>query len=336
MPFTSNALSPDSDMNTVVPVDPKVAYDVREIVTRVVDYQDFLEVQPGFAPNIVVGFGRLQGRPVGIIANQPACWPACWTSTRPTRQRASSASATPSIFRCSRSSMCRASCRACSRSTAASSATAPRCCSPTRRPRFRRSRWSCARPTAAHTSPCARKDLGADRVFAWPTAEIAVMGAEGAAEIVFRREIEAATRPGRAPQGTGRRVSRDIRQSVRRGRAPAGGRHHRAGRDAQAPGAGARISARQARTAPAEEARTDSAMRKGHRDTALAGSGVGGGNCDCRVRGELSSSARQDAAHYGGKSARHGAPAGRADRSHHEEDRCSAGSRFGDGCSCGE
>src|SRR5271169_5107828 len=71
MPFSSR-LKSDSDMNTVLPVDPKVAYDVHEIVKRVVDYQDFLEIQPGFAANIVIGFGRLQGRPVGIVANQPS------------------------------------------------------------------------------------------------------------------------------------------------------------------------------------------------------------------------------------------------------------------------
>ena len=41
------------------------------VIARIVDYQDFLEIQADFAPNIVIGFGRLQGRPVGIIANQP-------------------------------------------------------------------------------------------------------------------------------------------------------------------------------------------------------------------------------------------------------------------------
>src|ERR1039457_2219896 len=64
-------LKPDSDMNKLVPVDAKIAYDVRTVVARVVDNQDFLEIQPGFAANIVIGFGRLQGRPVGIVANQP-------------------------------------------------------------------------------------------------------------------------------------------------------------------------------------------------------------------------------------------------------------------------
>ena len=67
----NSRLKSDSDMNGIVPVDPKIAYDVRAVITRVLDNEDFLEIQPGFAANIVIGFGRLQGRPVGIVANQP-------------------------------------------------------------------------------------------------------------------------------------------------------------------------------------------------------------------------------------------------------------------------
>jgi methylmalonyl-CoA carboxyltransferase large subunit len=63
----------DPEMNGIVPVDNKAAYDVRGVITRVVDYQDFFEIQPGFAPNIVIGFGRLQGRPVGIDCEPAEC-----------------------------------------------------------------------------------------------------------------------------------------------------------------------------------------------------------------------------------------------------------------------
>ena len=56
----------------VVPSDTKKGYDVREVITRVVDFADFLEVQSGYAANIVVGFGRIAGRAIGIIANQPS------------------------------------------------------------------------------------------------------------------------------------------------------------------------------------------------------------------------------------------------------------------------
>ncbi len=54
-----------------MPADSKVAYDARTVITRVLDYQDFFEIQPGFAANVVIGFGRIQGRTVGIVANQP-------------------------------------------------------------------------------------------------------------------------------------------------------------------------------------------------------------------------------------------------------------------------
>ena len=91
--------------------------------------------RPATRMNIVVGFARIAG-PHGRHHRQPArgAWPACSTSTPPTRPRASSASATPSTSRWSPSWTCPASCPACSRSTAASSATARRCSSPTRPP----------------------------------------------------------------------------------------------------------------------------------------------------------------------------------------------------------
>ena len=104
------------------------------------------------------------------------------------------------------------------------------------------------------------KDLGADRVFAWPTAEMAVMGAEGAAEIVFRKEIQEADRQGGEAQGADRALPRGVFQSLRGGRAAAGGRGDRAVADPAAHGAGARISAHQARTAAAQETRADTAV----------------------------------------------------------------------------
>ena len=65
-------LEDDPELNYVVPADPKISYDVREVIKRVVDRQDFFELQPGFAANVVIGFARLQGRSVGVVASQPA------------------------------------------------------------------------------------------------------------------------------------------------------------------------------------------------------------------------------------------------------------------------
>jgi len=61
----------DEDMLRILPDDPSRPYDVREVIYRVVDVGDFLEVHAGFAQNVVVGFARMAGRTVGIVANQP-------------------------------------------------------------------------------------------------------------------------------------------------------------------------------------------------------------------------------------------------------------------------
>ncbi len=62
----------DEELNRIVPVDPNLPYDMKDIIKIVVDRHHFLEVHSHFARNIVVGFARLDGRPVGIVANQPA------------------------------------------------------------------------------------------------------------------------------------------------------------------------------------------------------------------------------------------------------------------------
>ena len=62
----------DLDLDSIIPEDPKKAYDVRDVIGRLVDNSDFLEVQAGFAGNLVVGFARITGRSVGIIANNPS------------------------------------------------------------------------------------------------------------------------------------------------------------------------------------------------------------------------------------------------------------------------
>jgi len=191
MPFTSR-IKADSDMHSVLPVDPKVAYDVREVVKRVVDYQDFLEIQPGFAPNIVIGFGRLQGRPVGIVANQPSVLAGvldinasdksarfvrfCNAFNIPLLTFVDVPGFLPGVEQ-ERGGIIRHGAKLL---FAYSAATVPKITVVLRKAYG-----------GAYIAMCS-KGLGADRVLAWPTAEIAVMGAEGAAEIVFRREIEAA------------------------------------------------------------------------------------------------------------------------------------------------
>jgi propionyl-CoA carboxylase beta chain len=76
-PTTDPADRGDEELQTVVPDLPNRPYDIKAIVRPVLDERYFFEVQADYAPNIVVGFGRLNGRPVGIVANQPAHLAGC-------------------------------------------------------------------------------------------------------------------------------------------------------------------------------------------------------------------------------------------------------------------
>ena len=69
---TDSAERMEARLNEIVPAEPNKPYDVKEVIRLVVDDGDFFEVHEHFAPNIVVGFARLDGRPVGVVANQPA------------------------------------------------------------------------------------------------------------------------------------------------------------------------------------------------------------------------------------------------------------------------
>ncbi|MDZ4797018.1 MAG: carboxyl transferase domain-containing protein [Bryobacteraceae bacterium] len=190
-PYIDGKYDVDSDasLNGIVPVDGKQAYDVREVLSRVIDNADFLEVQAGFAPNIVIGFARVTGRTVGIIANQPAVNAGVLDIN-------ASSKAARFIRFCNAFNIALVTFvdvpgflpgveqeyggiirHGAKLLFAYSAATVPKVTIILRKAYG-----------GAYIAMCA-KDLGADRAFAWPTAEIAVMGAEGAAEIVFRQEI---------------------------------------------------------------------------------------------------------------------------------------------------
>src|SRR5208283_2622470 len=66
-----NNVDPNPELNKIVPVEVKRGYDMRDVICGIVDQRDFLEVQAGYAPNMLVGFARILGRSIGIIANQP-------------------------------------------------------------------------------------------------------------------------------------------------------------------------------------------------------------------------------------------------------------------------
>ena len=182
----------DDSLNRIVPDDSKMPYDMREIVTRIVDRADFLEVQREYAKNLVIGFGRIVGRTVGIIANQPSVLAGaldinasdkgarfirfCNTFNIPLVTLVDVPGFLPGVDQ-EHGGIIRHGAKLL---FAYSAATVPKLTVVVRKAYG-----------GGYIAMCS-KDLGADRVFAWPTAEIAVMGAEGAAEIVFRREIAAA------------------------------------------------------------------------------------------------------------------------------------------------
>ena len=191
MPF-DEALDTVPDLNTIVPDDPKSAYDMRNVIVRTLDRGDFLEVHTTFAQNVVVGFGRVAGRPVGIIASQPSVMAGALdinASDKASRFiRFCNAFNIPLItfvdvpgfmpgVQQEYGGIIRHGAKML---FAYSAATVPKITVIVRKAYG-----------GAYIAMCA-KDLGADRVVAWPTAEVAVMGAEGAAEIVFRKEINEA------------------------------------------------------------------------------------------------------------------------------------------------
>ena len=67
----------EMSLDTLVPADPSKPYDIKELIHKVVDERDFFEIQPDFARNIIVGFGRIGGQTVGIVANQPMVLAGC-------------------------------------------------------------------------------------------------------------------------------------------------------------------------------------------------------------------------------------------------------------------
>jgi methylmalonyl-CoA carboxyltransferase 12S subunit len=185
-------VDPNPELASIVPVEGKQAYDVRRVITSVVDDADFLEIQSGFAPNIIIGFARILGRSVGIVANQPAYLAGALDIN-------ASNKAARFIRFCNAFNIALITfvdvpgflpgvqqeyggiIRHGAKMLFAYSATTVAKITVILRKAY----------GGAYLAMCG-KDLGADRVYAWPTAEVAVMGAEGAAEIVFRNEIDKA------------------------------------------------------------------------------------------------------------------------------------------------
>jgi acetyl-CoA carboxylase carboxyltransferase component len=182
-------------IETIIPGDAKMPYDVRDVICAVVDDSDFFEVQELWAANIVIGFGRISGQSVGFVANQPLVLAGvldCDSSDKAARFiRFCDAFSIPIVtfedmpgylpgVDQEHAGVIRHGAKML---YAYSEATVPKITVILRK--------AYGGGYIAMNS----RHLGADFSFAWPSAEIAVMGPEGAANIIFKKEIEEAADP---------------------------------------------------------------------------------------------------------------------------------------------
>ena len=182
-------------LTTIVPDDSGKAYDVKEVIAELVDNGDFFEVQEGFAKNIVIGFARMNGQVIGIVANQPKVMAGsldvnssdkaarfvrfCDSFNIPLVTLTDVPGYFPGVEQ-EQNGIIRHGAKLL---YAFSEATVPKINVILRK--------AYGGAYIAMNS----KHLGADIVMAWPTAEIAVMGPEGAANIIFKNDIKESSDP---------------------------------------------------------------------------------------------------------------------------------------------
>jgi acetyl-CoA carboxylase carboxyltransferase component len=185
----------DEDLDTFIPEEPNKPYDMREIIRRVVDCNDFFEVMENFASNILIGYARLDGRVVGIVANQPAVLAGvldinasvkaarfvrfCDAFNIPILTFVDVPGFLPGTAQ-EHGGIIRHGAKLL---FAYAEATVPKLTVITRK------------AYGGAYDVMSSKHLRGDINLAWPSAEIAVMGPDGAVNIIFRREISAAANP---------------------------------------------------------------------------------------------------------------------------------------------
>ncbi len=185
-------------LNSIIPENPNQPYDIKEVISEVIDQDSFLEVHKDFAENIVVGFARLAGRSIGVVANQPMHLAGVLdihSSTKAARfVRFCDAfnipllvfEDVPGFLPGTDQEWNAIITNGAKLLYAFSEATVPRITVITRK------------AYGGAYDVMNSKHIGADMNYAWPSAEIAVMGAKGAAEIIFKKEIAEAKDPNAA------------------------------------------------------------------------------------------------------------------------------------------
>ncbi len=182
-------------LDTIVPESASVPYDIREVIHGICDEESFFEIHRDFADNIVVGFARLAGRSIGIVANQPMCLAGVLdikSSVKGARfTRFCDCFNIPLLVLVDVPGFLPGTdqewhgiiTNGAKLLYALSEATVPRVTVITRK------------AYGGAYDVMNSKHIGADMNYAWPTAEIAVMGAKGASEIIFKKEISESADP---------------------------------------------------------------------------------------------------------------------------------------------
>jgi propionyl-CoA carboxylase beta chain len=197
-PFISNDDPVDrinEDLNYIVPANPNQPYDMKDVITKIADKEDFLEVHKDFAQNIIVGFIHLGGRSVGVIANQPMVLAGCLDidSSKKAARFIRFCDAfnipiltfedVPGFLPGANQEWGGIITNGAKLLYAYCEATVPKITVITRK--------AYGGAYDVMNSKHVRGDLN----FAWPSAELAVMGAKGAVEIIFKKEIDSASNP---------------------------------------------------------------------------------------------------------------------------------------------
>ncbi len=179
----------EMSLDTLVPDNPNLPYDIKELIYKVVDDGEFCEIQPEHAQNIVVGFARMEGRPIGIVANQPMVLAGCLDIKSATKGgrfvRFCDAFNIPIVTFVDVPGFLPGTAQeyggiikhGAKLLYAYAEATVPKVTVITRK------------AYGGAYDVMSSKHLRGDVNFAWPSAEIAVMGPKGAVEIIFRKDI---------------------------------------------------------------------------------------------------------------------------------------------------
>lgn len=212
--IADNISDADLELDTLIPDSPNTPYDMKDVITHVLDDGEFLEIQESYAENIIVGFGHVEGRSVGVVANQPMQFAGCLDIK-------SAEKAARFIRTCDAFNI-----------PIIEFVDVPGFLPGTNQEydgiirRGAKLLFAYCEATVGKITVITRKSyggaycvmggkaMGADLVFAWPTAQIAVMGASGAVGFIYRKELKAAAEKGEDVQELAKKYEAEYEETL--------------------------------------------------------------------------------------------------------------------------